>query len=269
MSGGSSRRYPPELRERAVRMVAEVRVQPHLATFPSAAASAVGQRMAPRDGRPLHRLERDHVGRGLAGTYALGPGYPGCPCVYSPNVGPSDRGLAPWLSVADQLAGRAISRTSATQAGLCSIGHTGRRPTDLNYAQLLESMPFVEALVSRVGRLKIGRQLVVVTPAQCVDKQHRSVASTLVRAGRRPSAVSTSVDRLGETHPSEPSTRRRHPGRPEPPRRRPGRPSPPRRAQRRAQATTPRRHDWQPSPRFHGRTHCLRTPAPGGAETFR
>ena len=62
MSGGSSRRYPPELRERAVPMVAEVRVQPHLATFPSAAASAVGQRMAPRDGRPLHRLERDHRG---------------------------------------------------------------------------------------------------------------------------------------------------------------------------------------------------------------
>ena len=62
MAGGSSRRYPPELRERAVRMVAEVRVQPHLATFPSAAASAVGQRMAPRDGRPLHRLERDHPG---------------------------------------------------------------------------------------------------------------------------------------------------------------------------------------------------------------
>ena len=62
MSGGSSRRYPPELRERAVRMVAEVRVQQHLATFPSAAASAVGQRMAPRDGRPLHRLERDHRG---------------------------------------------------------------------------------------------------------------------------------------------------------------------------------------------------------------
>ncbi|MEJ6802185.1 hypothetical protein VJK91_11970 [Mycobacterium tuberculosis variant bovis BCG] len=26
MSGGSSRRYPPELRERAVRMVAEIRV---------------------------------------------------------------------------------------------------------------------------------------------------------------------------------------------------------------------------------------------------
>ena len=39
-----------------------VRVQPHLATFPSAAASAVGQRMAPRDGRPLHRLEPDHPG---------------------------------------------------------------------------------------------------------------------------------------------------------------------------------------------------------------
>ena len=39
-----------------------VRVQPHLATFPSAAASAVGHRMAPRDGRPLHRLERDHRG---------------------------------------------------------------------------------------------------------------------------------------------------------------------------------------------------------------
>jgi len=33
MAGGSSRRYPPELRERAVRMVAEVRVQPHLAHF--------------------------------------------------------------------------------------------------------------------------------------------------------------------------------------------------------------------------------------------
>ncbi|KCM67861.1 transposase, partial [Mycobacterium tuberculosis BTB03-108] len=27
MSGGSSRRYPPELRERAVRMVAEIRGQ--------------------------------------------------------------------------------------------------------------------------------------------------------------------------------------------------------------------------------------------------
>ncbi|KCT78774.1 transposase [Mycobacterium tuberculosis XTB13-138] len=27
MSGGSSRRYPPELRERAVRMVAEIRCQ--------------------------------------------------------------------------------------------------------------------------------------------------------------------------------------------------------------------------------------------------
>jgi len=62
MAGGSSRRYPPERRERAVRMVAEVRVQPHLTTFPSAAASAVGQRMAPRDGRTLHRLERDHRG---------------------------------------------------------------------------------------------------------------------------------------------------------------------------------------------------------------
>ena len=39
-----------------------VRVQPHLATFPSASASAVGHRMAPRDGRPLHRLEPDHRG---------------------------------------------------------------------------------------------------------------------------------------------------------------------------------------------------------------
>ena len=62
MAGGSSRRYPPELRERAVRMVAEVRVQPHLATFPPAPASAVGHRMAARDGRPLHRLEPDHPG---------------------------------------------------------------------------------------------------------------------------------------------------------------------------------------------------------------
>ena len=39
-----------------------VRVQPHLATFPPAPASAVGHRMAPRDGRPLHRLEPDHRG---------------------------------------------------------------------------------------------------------------------------------------------------------------------------------------------------------------
>ena len=39
-----------------------VRVQPHLATFPSASASAVGHRMAARDGRPLHRLEPDHPG---------------------------------------------------------------------------------------------------------------------------------------------------------------------------------------------------------------
>ena len=39
-----------------------VRVQPHLATFPSASASAVGHRMAARDGRPLHRLEPDHRG---------------------------------------------------------------------------------------------------------------------------------------------------------------------------------------------------------------
>jgi transposase-like protein len=38
------------------------RVQPHLATFPSASASAVGHRMAARDGRPLHRLEPDHRG---------------------------------------------------------------------------------------------------------------------------------------------------------------------------------------------------------------
>ena len=29
MSGGSSRRYPPELRERAVRMVAEIRADQH------------------------------------------------------------------------------------------------------------------------------------------------------------------------------------------------------------------------------------------------
>ncbi len=39
-----------------------VSVQPHLATFPSASASAVGHRMAARDGRPLHRLEPDHPG---------------------------------------------------------------------------------------------------------------------------------------------------------------------------------------------------------------
>ena len=39
-----------------------VRVQPHLATFPFASASAVGHRMAARDGRPLHRLEPDHRG---------------------------------------------------------------------------------------------------------------------------------------------------------------------------------------------------------------
>ena len=39
-----------------------VRVQPHLATFPFASASAVGHRMAARDGRPLHRLEPDHPG---------------------------------------------------------------------------------------------------------------------------------------------------------------------------------------------------------------
>ena len=39
-----------------------VRVRPHLATLPSAAASAVGHWMAPRYGRALHRLEPDHRG---------------------------------------------------------------------------------------------------------------------------------------------------------------------------------------------------------------
>jgi putative transposase len=59
---------PTRQRERAMkrftspRATVPVRVQPHLATFPSAAASAVGHRMAPRDGRPLHRLEPDHRG---------------------------------------------------------------------------------------------------------------------------------------------------------------------------------------------------------------
>ena len=39
-----------------------VRVQRHLATFPSPSASAVGGRLPTSDGRPLHRLERDHRG---------------------------------------------------------------------------------------------------------------------------------------------------------------------------------------------------------------
>ena len=39
-----------------------VRVQPHLATFPPATAFAGGHWMAPRDGRPFHRLEPDHRG---------------------------------------------------------------------------------------------------------------------------------------------------------------------------------------------------------------
>ena len=61
---------PTRQRERAMkrfksaraRATVPVRVQRHLATFPSPSASAVGHRMATRDGRPLHRLEPDHRG---------------------------------------------------------------------------------------------------------------------------------------------------------------------------------------------------------------
>jgi putative transposase len=61
---------PTRQRERAMKRFTSpracttvpVRVQPHLAAFPSASASAVGDRMAPRDGRPLHRVEPDHRG---------------------------------------------------------------------------------------------------------------------------------------------------------------------------------------------------------------
>ena len=44
------------------RATVPVRVQRHLATFPSPSASAVGGRLPTSDGRPLHRLERDHRG---------------------------------------------------------------------------------------------------------------------------------------------------------------------------------------------------------------
>jgi hypothetical protein len=61
---------PTRQRERAMKRFTSpracatvpVRVQPHLATFPSASAPAIGHRMTPRDGRPLHRLEPDHRG---------------------------------------------------------------------------------------------------------------------------------------------------------------------------------------------------------------
>ena len=44
------------------RATVPVCVQRHLATFPSPSASAVGGRLPTSDGRPLHRLERDHRG---------------------------------------------------------------------------------------------------------------------------------------------------------------------------------------------------------------
>src|SRR4029077_2026890 len=88
-----------ELRERAVRMVAEVRVQPHLATFPSAAASAVGQRMAPRDGRPLHRLERDHPGLPRPPPEReLGQGFPPEPTHNARTISPPISLTVPLLS---------------------------------------------------------------------------------------------------------------------------------------------------------------------------
>ncbi len=61
---------PTRQRERAMkrftspgaRATVPVCVQRHLATFPSPSASAVGGRLPTSDGRPLHRLERDHRG---------------------------------------------------------------------------------------------------------------------------------------------------------------------------------------------------------------
>jgi len=54
---GRPRKYPDELRERAVRMVAAVRPQ-----YPSqwAATPAHRIRMATRDDRPIRRMERAH-----------------------------------------------------------------------------------------------------------------------------------------------------------------------------------------------------------------
>ncbi len=62
---------PTRQRERAMKRsprracaTVPVGVQRHLAAFPSASASAVGHRMAPRDGRPLHCLGHFRVFRG-------------------------------------------------------------------------------------------------------------------------------------------------------------------------------------------------------------
>jgi transposase-like protein len=64
MSGGSSRRYPPELRERAVRMVAEISGQ-HGRSF------MTGHNVWSQNGPQIGRECRLHISRRVVGDVAV------------------------------------------------------------------------------------------------------------------------------------------------------------------------------------------------------